>query len=837
MNTSSPIFSINQASCSYSGRLEDRVLYIEHLEIPRGEVVFLLGASGSGKSTLLETLGLMNQTLVKGEILFHGPADEEFPFSTLWDKGETNTGKLRRDHFSFIFQYTNLMDNFSAYENIALSRMIKEGVDMQEVIPGAAKLMDEVGLPLSQVDFEKEAVNLSGGQRQRVAFVRALNTRFSVLFGDEPTGNLDENNANELMRQVRLHLQPYQSAIIVSHDINLAIRHADRIIAITSNESERHGEVLPDHIFLRPQWENLQGESAAKFREKLSDFYRVKKQVTEEAKPEDKLLDKLKFEVEHSQFRRLFLKREGTALLGLKKINLLILTAILGLTLLAVGFANGSLAYLEEKLSSPFVNWLTLEIPAQRAGDFETIANRLKSPSLRTRYQIEDTRFYTMWNIRFWNHRTQKATMVRGRTIRFDKSSTEEPLVKEILSKKIAGSLEGLTDSSRMSLIVTEKFLTEFGYDPDSGFVLMEFKAANPDSLLLVPVYVRAIVKELPGKNDYLVSEEFSSARTQPDRRDCPSTFDIRDQHSLRFLLLDGTSEEVTLIRSTIDNILVQSPWDTLGVFTNTPYIHTNSFLSGYEIPLLLGRLDTNTYLKEMLVKTILSSPAIQPFSDRMRRSYEYSIQTGMDCIQPRRFNDGIAIQLASLDSIRGLAENIASDPVFNPNSESGLGGEKATIALDLGKVQEKENFLFLSRVTRLGAYLLILLGAAGVSLFVANLLKMHLEKIKMNIGTFKAFGLERQQAQAVYFEIILRFVGLGLLMSVAIALFLGYSFDLILSNDFSAESDRPSYFQPFGFNTLLTLGVLSLAILITSRNVIRNMLAQTPGDLIYNRE
>lgn len=829
------VFSIINASCSYSGRLEDRVLFIDSLDIPAGEIVFLLGASGSGKSTLLETLGLMNKTLVDGEITFHGIQGEEFAFSSLWGADESGTSELRKRHFSFIFQYTNLMDNFTAYENISLSRMIKEEVHLSEVLPGASKLMEDVGLPLMAVDYEKEAVNLSGGQRQRVAFVRALNTPFSVLFGDEPTGNLDEHNANELMVQVRNSLKANQSAIIVSHDINLAIKHADRIIAISKNTEKGYGEVLPHNIFVRQNWASLTGDAAHNFRKTLSNFYSSGNSKKNEL-PEKGMTNNLVIPGDFS-FDSLFLKREGTSLLGKRRINLLILSAILVLTFLAIGFANGSLSYLEEKLSSPFVNWLTLDIPAQRASDIDLISGKLNNAKLQTKYQIENVRFYTVWNIRFWNSKTGKSTMVRGRTVGFSEKSTEEPLVKEILSKRVAGAESGLTDSSRMSIIVTEKFLNELGYDPESGYVLMEYRASNPDTMLLVPIYVRSVVKEIPGRNEFLISEEFSMARTQPDLKDCPSTFDTRDQTKFRVFLKNATAEEAVTFRALLDKLLSQSPWDTLGVYTNEPFTHVSSFLKGVEFPFLMGRLDIYPDLREKLWETIVKAEEAQSFSDRLTRTYPYGIQTDEGCVQIRRFTDGVAIQFSRLDSIRSLSEYIANDPAFNPNASEGATGDKGIIALDLGKVQEKENFLFLSKVTRLGAYLLILLGAASVSLFVSNLLKMHLEKIKMNIGTFKAFGLAQNRILMIYFRIVLLFLGLAILISLTLSFLLGSIMSWMLSDKSLVSGEQPAYFMLFAMNTLLTILVLVGAVLFTARRVTRNMLLQTPGDLIYNRD
>ena len=104
------------------------VLEIKTLSIPRGKKVFIVGESGIGKSTILETLGLMNNTIVPDEntvFSFYGNNDESIDLAKLWKLSDAELSAFRLKHFSFIFQSTNLMRNFTAYENIALTRMLQ----------------------------------------------------------------------------------------------------------------------------------------------------------------------------------------------------------------------------------------------------------------------------------------------------------------------------------------------------------------------------------------------------------------------------------------------------------------------------------------------------------------------------------------------------------------------------------------------------------------------------------------------------------------------------------------------------------------------------------------
>ena len=233
-----PLYEIEKLRCSYDKHYQEGiskvVLEIEHLTIPRGKKIFIVGESGIGKSTILETLGLMNNTMVvdpkKSKFIFY----DEHPVDlvSLWHKkGEKLLADFRLKHYSFIFQSTNLMRNFTAFENIAFTRML-QGYTKYSCFKRVRKVLIDLGL--EHIDEERMVHELSGGQQQRLAFARAILPDFTVLFGDEPTGNLDAENAVRVMQVLseKMDEQNGASAIIVSHDMHLAVTFADVIIKI-----------------------------------------------------------------------------------------------------------------------------------------------------------------------------------------------------------------------------------------------------------------------------------------------------------------------------------------------------------------------------------------------------------------------------------------------------------------------------------------------------------------------------------------------------------------------------------------------------------------------------
>ena len=238
------IYSIHNMRCAYN--LNQIVLHIEQLDIPKGKVVFFVGPSGVGKSTILETLGLMNRTIVSVDQFKYRDRDLSHAFD--WDDAQLSN--IRNEEFSFVFQQNNLMPNFSAQENIITAALF-QGEAKHSASKRTIDVLRKLDLPI-----EDRPINqYSGGQQQRIAFARAILPKFTVLFGDEPTGNLDKISADNLMHTLVSTIHETEStAIIVSHDISLSIKYADMIVQIkkeTANGQGSYGRVSASSIFVK----------------------------------------------------------------------------------------------------------------------------------------------------------------------------------------------------------------------------------------------------------------------------------------------------------------------------------------------------------------------------------------------------------------------------------------------------------------------------------------------------------------------------------------------------------------------------------------------------------
>ena len=180
------------------------------LEINQGEIISIVGASGAGKTTLLQILGTLDKA-DSGEVLLNG-----VDYSLLKDK---ELAKFRNEKISFIFQFHNLMPEFTALENVCLPAWIG-GKSSEETSKKAEELLALLGLKDRAKHFPSE---LSGGEQQRVAVARALINSPLVVFADEPSGNLDSRNAEELHQMFfELRKQFNQTFVIITHNEHLA---------------------------------------------------------------------------------------------------------------------------------------------------------------------------------------------------------------------------------------------------------------------------------------------------------------------------------------------------------------------------------------------------------------------------------------------------------------------------------------------------------------------------------------------------------------------------------------------------------------------------------------
>ena len=200
------IVDIKKITKTFSdGSKKLHVLKDINLQIDKGSIITIKGPSGSGKSTLLSIIGTLDNA-DSGELLINGTSIED----------NTNIDKLRNKSIGFVFQFHNLISELTLEENVSLPKMIaKEQLGKKELI----ELFEYFDLKDRMNSFPND---LSGGEKQRVAVMRAIINNPSIIIADEPTGNLDKENALKMMSLFqKLNTEKKLTIIVATHDENV----------------------------------------------------------------------------------------------------------------------------------------------------------------------------------------------------------------------------------------------------------------------------------------------------------------------------------------------------------------------------------------------------------------------------------------------------------------------------------------------------------------------------------------------------------------------------------------------------------------------------------------
>ncbi len=222
MNTNGAVVTATDLTRRYgSGEAAVDALRGVSLEVREGELVAVMGPSGSGKSTLMHILAGLDKP-TEGEVTIGG--------ETITGMDDTDLTKLRRRRIGFIFQFFNLLPMLTAEENVTLPLSIAgEKIDKAWL----DELLDKTGLKARKTHRPSE---LSGGQQQRVAIARALVSRPSIVFADEPTGNLDSKTSGEILTLMRDSVDSFgQTTVMVTHDARAAAI-ADRVLFLADGK-------------------------------------------------------------------------------------------------------------------------------------------------------------------------------------------------------------------------------------------------------------------------------------------------------------------------------------------------------------------------------------------------------------------------------------------------------------------------------------------------------------------------------------------------------------------------------------------------------------------------
>jgi len=941
-----PIFKIRNLHCSYSSEIIDAnnidesinkesklVLEINKLDIQRGELTVLLGPSGSGKSTFLEAIGLMKDSISSGDVIYYPDSQSDgINFHELWDRNNSNPedknlrrdkrSNLRRDNFSFIFQTTNFMGNFTSLENVAISKLINN-VSLSEAKESCKKRLEDLGIRDDPEDLPSE---YSGGQRQRMAFARALEKpNFNVLFGDEPTGNLDVFHAKDLWRILKKFLAKHhdKSVIIVTHSVELAVEFADSILVLA--EKDPYHNISPFHTFsekelkwkesyktkerLRKQIEVLLDPGVTPVGEIINDLeVRIKEkygypmpeqyknelcqirdnlldEVIERSKGSDtylpisldllretigefgcklincsenkclesyindfqnkikirednknltshkiadrigkvsQRLDKLLYRNQTSlpeDFKKLFYKRETEALIGKNSRNLWLVFGIFFVLFISLGFAFGSIKYFRDKSTDVFVRYVTSDIKATSGG----IINQIRSKLFILKNDKETLDKHMVNDIEFFIHNYRDFALPGKipRNVKFRSITWNDPLVNEIIKETgIVGN--GFLDSTDYGVIITEDLLIKkLGWNKKRS-IYPKFLTYSPGIGKDVIVPVRAVVTALPDgfemiATNMLVIDSYQSRIFKGNNNknnlliyiDCDLEYMEEITTHVQNFIDKTQSNYPKVYGSTIDTCFISSePIIKIEInFDNTiSQVQLEDYFTEFaNLPELLESIKIDS--QKIYRGCYFTNPSNPQFFDlkyHKSRIHEYTVV------------------FKELKQIKEFAKYLE---------------EEINTKLEMTKIEQLRNYSLVVNLARILAFILIIFSSFLVSLFLSNILSNHLQSIKMNVGTFKAFGVE---VNRIYFVTMQVFLVIPMVGALIISGILGYTkvvFGILqlITGEFRLEKEL--YFDFNNWLMVVTIAIIITINIFLFKKIINNKLGGAPSDLIYDRD
>lgn len=511
-----------------------------------------------------------------------------------------------------------------------------------------------------------------------------------------------------------------------------------------------------------------------------------------------------------SKFRSIFFKNEYKALAGEKYSTISRLVLLLMVTLIALGFSVGGLNKLRTKMNNPFTNWVDLEVASKGASVLSDMKRFFSNEDTLKAFHLDR---FDGWNSLNFNFYSQKYDYIHhkidtlrfyryGRTINMQDSlfyAILNPNSNNVIYKNSKAFDENGKLAYPCGMIITETMAKKLGYSNYES--LYKLKLCTDDDKILFQDLI-AVVKQLPNQSHFVCSATVYTVGQRTNSRLCNDMFKEDKETELnQFEILSTARDEQENLEMSINQYFNAKPQDISIVGPNEIAVDSSTSYYTYQINLNDGAHPT-VEKKKAFLSYLFGTARFKPY---------YEIDCGEDCqniIDPHYFS----FNFNDLSEIRTF---------------QALMSDRFNVEVPMHQVEAKENFNAVTTLTSVVSLVLLVLSIISILLYLGNLLLNHIDGIKSNLGTFKAFGLPNRFLSNLYVSIVLTMLGISLLIAFPLAFGVGFLLDrLFLQIGFQLIN------VPIAVTLLL---VIAVCILITNW-VLKNKLSATPGDLIYER-
>ena len=368
--------------------------------------------------------------------------------------------------------------------------------------------------------------------------------------------------------------------------------------------------------------------------------------------------------------------------------------------------------------------------------------------------------------------------------------------------------------------------MSDLHYPTNSNFILARNTKSDSNKTATnvyypTPIPIIAIVKKLPDV-DVIYTDNFANTFMVVGN----PMFDITKYTDILTFFAEGFNKDSgSILKQGLEEFFKSNSY-TKNFYPLTTYEFDTIGHKGGVVLKISFDPRPNSFGQADSIATFVKNFCSEKFSIKsVQQFYDYA--THFDGKIREKGYDQFSVYFDKLDKVRSFK-------TFFDSSVNDVG-QDPRIEVNVTKVDEKENFYFLSQITKSISFLLVIFCLLSTSLFLSNLLKGHLSKVRMNIGTFQAIGLANRETLIIYFKIILKFIIIALAVSLICASIIGSLVNIIWKSSLQLK-DTTDYFKIFDINTGVTILAILISAFIISWKTINKMLNKTPGDLIYNR-
>jgi hypothetical protein len=504
----------------------------------------------------------------------------------------------------------------------------------------------------------------------------------------------------------------------------------------------------------------------------------------------------------------LFVKREGKVVLGKSYSNLWLLVGVLTATFLAISFSNASLKYLKHKMDDPFINWVDIKNDYYTSdNDFLNLEKELALPENKERFHYKGYQADFYDGFSFYAGDPDKNRSIR---IRFFQDMKSE-LVEAILSKDNVvrnARIKDLSvlDSRTIGIIITREALARMGCNDTPTFL---YYCAGADDYpemygfdAHMPIPVIGIVEQLPGNVDAISS---SYLYEQIYCTDYPLVM-LHESYaqSINYFVPSGLNKDNT----------IETLYEIIGDYSAS-YMVDDDFYAPEIIPYKEGyflSIKSTDYYPDYQRMSEINAEVLDALANKgVYRVYRPEF--GFHRTERRAF---LSVNFSDLDKITEFEKFVSE---FN-------------VRIEMSQINAKENFNAVSTMANILSWAIIVFAIICIILFIVNLLQSYFQKVKRNLGTFKAFGMGNYELISVYTLIMAATILVSIVVSLA-AVWLSQGVLELLN---ITRDEVFGYLSLWNGKTVSAILVIIFASVFTVYTVMNRLLRSTPGDLIYDR-